>query len=660
MRFDSTVAAALCLLLATTLAARPNATAESQIEIGVAVGDAVAGEGEILVTGQENDIEAGEATDSITDVVEVRVVNVEVMVTDKQGQPITGLTRDDFELLEDGKPVELTNFYAVGMSAESGAGGSQDLEPASGPPESAAVVPRAVESHLVLYVDNLNIRPQNRKHLFEKLRDYLGERDGLPGQMMVVAMNHRIEVVQPFTRDLDRIYAAIDEIEKQGSLHALFDGSRRIFLTRLERASVRPYLPQRGSEGDPNFDDAIRVALEMSETVRALAEQRYQKVETTLEALGELCHTLGGLPGRKALVYLSDGLPLRPADSLIEAWTGKYQNWVMESQDDIRRRSRFPAAVAQFDRLSSSIGSSQFDLQSELNRLTTRANDNQVTFYPISKSGRALDYISAEHQGAVDYNSASMRRSMQTVENLTRDSSLLRMAEDTGGVALLRNVHIDKLLEQVDRDFGSFYSLGYQPPRAGEDFRFHRIVVRVRDPQARVRHIKGYRAKSWRQRLGEKTAAAALFAFESNPLDVRLAPGEAIPEGDVFRVPIMVKIPFQQIRLVHQDEHYNAQLTVLVQVSDENDGLSTTRRFDLPIKIPSGRVLEVLPQLAAYPLELIIPKGPHRVAIGIRDHLAQTEATVMYDLVVAQEAESDGGDPEPGETASDPAKSGSL
>src|SRR5688572_25929801 len=45
--------------------------------------------------------------------IDVNVVNVEVYVTDKQGRRVQGLTRDDFQVLEDGKPVEITNFYAV-------------------------------------------------------------------------------------------------------------------------------------------------------------------------------------------------------------------------------------------------------------------------------------------------------------------------------------------------------------------------------------------------------------------------------------------------------------------------------------------------------------------------------------------------------------------
>jgi hypothetical protein len=45
--------------------------------------------------------------------VDVNVVNVEVFVTDRQGNRVTGLGRDDFELFEDGEPVEITNVYAI-------------------------------------------------------------------------------------------------------------------------------------------------------------------------------------------------------------------------------------------------------------------------------------------------------------------------------------------------------------------------------------------------------------------------------------------------------------------------------------------------------------------------------------------------------------------
>src|SRR4029077_10137092 len=44
--------------------------------------------------------------------IDVSVVNLDVFVTDKKGKPVTGLRQEDFEILEDGKPVAISNFYA--------------------------------------------------------------------------------------------------------------------------------------------------------------------------------------------------------------------------------------------------------------------------------------------------------------------------------------------------------------------------------------------------------------------------------------------------------------------------------------------------------------------------------------------------------------------
>ncbi len=590
---------------------------------------------------------AGEEQEAVlSEIIDVRVVNLEVVVTDKKGQPIEGLTREDFEISEDGRPMELTNFFETGAPE---AGAPDEAVPAAGTPalvaaEDASGPLMAAEQgerdlHLVLFVDNLNIRPQSRALLFDSLRGYLEEYRG--HQIMVVTMGHSLELAQPFTRDLDAVLAVVDAVGRKGTPHMLAEGQRKMLLGQLDRASLRRYEPRPGSEGDQEFEEAIRIARNHALTTRTLAEERYQKVEATLEALGGLCDALGGLAGRKALVYLSDGLPLRPADSLITAWAGTYEIWFQTSESDIRNNSHQPESAALFRRLLTSLGSSQFDLQSELNRLTIRASDNRVAFYPISAGGRLNDFISAEYQGNINVEKGMGRRDSVVVENFTRDNTLMRMAEDTGGVAVLRNGNLARLLEQVESDFNSYYSLGYSPPPGRDDFRFHNIQVKVSRPGTRVRHIKGYRHKNWRQRLGEMTTAAALFAVESNSLGVRVAPGEIIRDGKGFRVPITVKIPFQQMQLVHKDKHFNANLTVLVMARDEHDKLSDVRRFDLPVRIPDDRVLEVLPQVAAYPLELTVPGGTRRVAVGVRDHLAQTEATVKYDLVVEKDAVED-------------------
>ncbi len=619
------------------------------------------------------------------DAVDVDVVNVEVVVTDKEGRPVRGLGPEDFKVFEDGREVELVNFHETWSPAEPPADEAQAGEPIEG----ASLANHLETQRLVILVDNMNISPQSRKLLFTQLRAYLDEHlDPAAGnrirQVMLATLDRKMEIVLPFTEDRRQLLAVLEEVERQVGSHAALDGDRRMFLTRLQRASLRGFRPRRttvqgndlSSAGDPDFDEAVRVALDLARTVRTLGEQRYRKVRATLDTLGRFCAALGGMPDRKALVYLSDGIPLRPADSLTEAWTGKYQNWALQNSSDIRSNSVYPHADQTFQQVMNSLASNEFDLRHELNRLTAEASAQRVAFYPISAYGRGPEYLSAAvGGGGIEAGSGSMLRRAQELESATRDASLLQMAEDTGGLALTRSVNFGELLDRVDRDFSSYYALGYRLPlpeedeaandpepagkgdsgkagksgaekpravddaagrrEADRDDRFRKIRVEVGREDVLVRHGKGYNPRSWRQRLGAMTLASALFEVESNPLGVVLEPGEAVPQGDRFRLPVLLTVPFDQIRMVYHGDQYIAQLTAVVVVRNERDGgLSEPRRIDFPIKISGRRILEAVQQLAGYVLELEMERGAKRIAVGLRDHFARTEATVHLGVTV--------------------------
>ncbi len=615
------------------------------------------------------------------DSVDVDVVNLEVVVTDKAGQPVTDLTREDFEVFEDGKKAELTNFHVVQGTTEEGPEDDTGLENDIGP-ASEAVSPEDVrDHHLVILIDNMNISPQSRKLLFTKLREHLRQRsDPAAGhqarQMMLATLDRKVEVVLPFTDDQERIFSALDEVERQGSSHALLDGNRRMFINTLQRASLRGFNPPQAiiqgnltrAKRDLDFDDAIRVAIELARNVRALGEQRYRKVRATIETLDRFCEALGGMDGRKALVYLSDGLPMRPADSLAEAWTGKFQNWALQNSGDIRVNSAYPNADQTFQRVMTSLASSEFDLRYELSRLAVNASAQRVAFYPISNYGNRPDHLSAAvGGGGINAGSGSMLRAAQTLESFTRDASLLQIAEDTGGRAFIHSANFGGLLDRVDRDFSAYYALGYVLPSAEEEVedgeedgeqteqgdekqtaksdkeqnvkegKYRRVEIKVNRKGLLVHHGKGYRPKNWRQRLGAMTLASALFEVESNPLRLGLELGETTREGKRFRLPVLLTVPFDQIRMVYHEDRYIAQLTALVVIHNEGDGgLSEPRRIDFPIKISGRRILEVVEQLAGYVLELEMDKGPKRIAVGLHDHFARTDATVNLDVLVGE------------------------
>ncbi|MEM8993199.1 MAG: hypothetical protein AAGF23_00275, partial [Acidobacteriota bacterium] len=115
--------------------------------------------------------------------VDIEVVNIDVWVTDRDGRPVDGLTRDDFLVFRDGDGVPISNFYAV-------AGGVPVGEALPRPVDAAGDAPRPLELErlgpaadiapehrlwLIVFIDNYNIDPVERNRVLPGLRRFLGQ-----------------------------------------------------------------------------------------------------------------------------------------------------------------------------------------------------------------------------------------------------------------------------------------------------------------------------------------------------------------------------------------------------------------------------------------------------------------------------------------------------
>ena len=126
------------------------------------------------------------------DTVDVRLVNVEVLVTDKDGNAVTDLTVDEFEVFEDGRRVEVTNFFAV----EDRKVKQADDDVAAGRvAEQFFYAPETRRLNLILFVDNLNMRPENRNAVFHAVAEYMRERLDPRDRVMVVSLGRQLEIV---------------------------------------------------------------------------------------------------------------------------------------------------------------------------------------------------------------------------------------------------------------------------------------------------------------------------------------------------------------------------------------------------------------------------------------------------------------------------------
>src|SRR5687768_2206850 len=106
--------------------------------------------------------------------IEVRVVNVDVVVTDKSGKPVAGLTVDDFEILEDGKRQKITNFDEIRADARTQTAKATDTI-------TTTTVAEARPRRFLLFVDNYSLHPDVRAEVVRSLAQFvdkhLGPRD---------------------------------------------------------------------------------------------------------------------------------------------------------------------------------------------------------------------------------------------------------------------------------------------------------------------------------------------------------------------------------------------------------------------------------------------------------------------------------------------------
>lgn len=518
------------------------------------------------------------------EVLEVTVVNVEVVVTDAKGQRVRGLTAGDFELFEDGRPVRITNFYAFdGLEQRHGLAApvaSAAPAPAPGapaalaPPPAPPAIPEEQRLHLVVYVDNLFLEPFHRNRVVREVRDFLRQALRPGDRVMVVTSERGLHVRQPFTEDAERAAQALLETEGLSAFGEQASTARKELLHRL--AGSRQW-----AEAEP--------------LVSSHVEALHHDVEVSLRKLRELVETLGGLPGRKALLYVSDGLPVNPAEDLF-----------------LLLDQRFGGGV------SSQLRASRYSVRDQLEALLTHANASRVTFYTIDATGlRSHAGVSAEHGG-----SYTSYLEADTVRDANRQESLATMALETGGLAAVGTNDVAGALDAMVADFASYYSLGFAPAHAGSG-RYYELEVRAKDRRLRVRHRDGYRDHSPATIVRDSTVAALLHGYELNPLEVQVRVAAGARRDDAsFQVPVEVRIPLGGLTLVPQADGYHGRLQVAVAAADRAGDLSPVQQTPVPITIPAAQIDEARGQYFVYAVELLLRPGEQWVAVGVRDDLA--------------------------------------
>jgi VWFA-related protein len=510
--------------------------------------------------------------DSFGEEIQVNVVNLDVFVSGKDGKPIEGLQPTDFTVTEDGKPVKITNFYM------------ERRQPAAdGSAKAAAERPQDQRLRLVVFLDDVNTEPGSRGRILDRLSDFLHQELSPGDEVMLVRYAQKLDIRRPFTSDLGQIESDVAVLKGLSSDMKKYEESRNHAIDDIIDAIYA------GDGWGPLAEGRIR----------AWAEQESAIVKGALASLDGVVSWLAGVPGRKAILYVSDGLPLAPGDDLF-TWASM--------------RSGFRSG-----RRISGISGQEFDLSKRFREVTSHASRNRITLYPIEAYGTRVVRGTA----------------IQEVLVTNRQNGLRFLAEDTGGRAMLNAADPKTALHLMADDLSSYYSLGYTPERPGDEAE-HKIEVKVKARGAQVRHRQWYRDKPLGETVAERTLAVMRFGPEDNPLGATLEIQPAKSQNGSILVPVRVKVPLAKLYLQTKDKSRAGRLRLYVVASTGGSTTPVKETKVVTVELPEAEAAAGSKREYVHDVAIPLQAGSWSIGVAVRDELAATTSYLRKDFTVAE------------------------
>ncbi len=530
------------------------------------------------------------------DQVQVTVVNVDVFVRDHDGRPVTGLGKDDFLVRQDGIEMPVTNFAVLTQQVMEHTLAAKPLaEPALAAPQ-APQAPRIRPAYVVLFIDNENLHPLQRNRVLRSVRSFVLEAMHGPVQIMVVSYQRSLKVLQPFTDDPPSVTDALRGLVRASGGAEDRDAERNRIVQHIQEAK----------SGEDTGDAASRNArYGLSNEIMNYAKEEAANVSDTLSALRQVVAVMSGLSGRKAVVYVSSGLPLTPGLGLMHDYAMAFRDSAI-----LTRRS-------------------EVDRTRDFHSLAAAANGQEVSLYTIDASGlNPLEGFGADTRYSRDLTASSI--GMKNFQE-----SLQYLADATGGLAVINANDVGPGLEKVREDLFAYYSLGYTISATGDD-RVHRISVELPNhPQYDLRYRRRFVEKSLESAVQDRVLSSLLVDLDDNPMGIELEPGSTVPAaGDRWTVPLHVSFPLSSIAMVPEGQDYVGRVALIFGARDADGGQSDLQRQEHEVRVPESDYDLVKGRRYGFDLDLLLEKGRQRVAVGLMDRVTRQASYQRLSLTV--------------------------
>jgi len=498
---------------------------------------------------------------SYGETLEIRVINVDAVVTDRSGKPVTGLTRDDFELFENGKRKEVSNFLEVNERA------------------AGALPTQSERRHLIVFVDNTSLQPFNRDRVLNAMKAFIESTMRMNDEAIVVSWNPGLKENLALTTDRARVLATLQSMMATTGLGTMLRAERERVENELrqmpgdyqssstvktgglapapepEPGSTRPGSPSNIVRVDekPPYDRALAAVRQYADSVMLDTKQK-------AEALNTLMLAFRGVQGRKALILVTESFSTQPARQLFE---------YLDSIKDQFERGNFQNPRAEVMR---------YNDEPLFQTVTSTANAAGITLYAISAGGVS---------SGINTSDASDRGStvrQQAVPGKFSDQSLQELAAATGGLAVTGSNDFAGGFDRIASDLTMYYSLGYRADSPANDM-LRKVEVKVKKPGVVVRYRESFVQKATPTEIGDTLAANLFAGVQKNDLGITISAGTPTPKSaDEITVPVAITIPIAALTFVPDGKDVIGKFTIFAGFKRKDGSASKVSKIEYPLR----------------------------------------------------------------------------
>jgi VWFA-related protein len=512
-----------------------------------------------------------------TEKIDVSRVNVDVTVT-SHGAPVRGLTRDDFEIFEDGTPQPITNFDAV----ESRPPAATATAPPSGDGVTAAADDERFRRKVLVIIDNRHVSMYNRDRALAQLERFVNDRFAGGYDWSIALVSDTAHLLLAPTSDKAKIHQAVAEVRKlmaNPRRTAVEDISR---VARVSAANLGETMSPGAREGDPE-----RLGPSLQDLVEYANQfEIHMDAGRTVGALSRVVQSFATASGRKIVLLITGSL-------------GIYDG---VSPNDVSRSSTARA------------GEAARAMTAMRDVLIREANASNVSFYIVNCEGLEPDSTIEGASGIA----ASVGRPLSSGGPMAQLSSMYWVARETGG-RLMPGNSVERSLREFDNVSSNFYSLAYRPSHP-DDGEYHAISVRLKKSgRYSLQYRTGYSSFPLAVQLARTMESPLAASMQSSTIPIRIVTGEGTPENGSVRVPLHARVDAKGLQFVPSGDGSVARVDFFVSVFDERGRKVDGIRFMREARAAAGSESEV--DFVESRMFMVKRGKPYRFVVAVHDQV---------------------------------------